>query len=217
MPWPWTRKLTGSDAEVAVRVIRHLQTQAALQQLAMETYNDAMGVAGERMHKGDELFLRGMAAVDSPELAAQYVLPAAEKKVAIAESMVAEHQAFDISDAPKDAIAAYYKQTEFLTVLLARARLQRTCWRDWVDNPSLGLSERMNSLDQAENESMLAAINELNGLIKRAGVSGEPWLSINCAAFNDVRGRIGLPPLTETDFRARFLQGVSGGRARFFE
>ena len=183
----------------------------------METYNDAMAAAASSMFWGDETLVRSLGQVDNPELAVRYMLPACEKKVAVVESMVAEHQAFPIADIPREALAAYDKWTESLSVILARARLQLTCWLDWISNPSSDLSGRIDSLNNAEHESMVAALAELNRLIERAGVSGAPWQSITCAAFNDVRGRIGLPPLAELDFKARQLQGAAGGRGRFFE
>jgi len=217
MWWPFRRRLTGSDATLAIEVIRHLQTQMALQQLAMETYNTALTMAGSEVDKGDEMFVRGTGIVSDPHLGAQYLLPALEKKVDIAEVMQREHRAFQVADRPKKARQAYERWTDLLAVFLARARLQLTCWNDWVDNPSRDVSKRSTALDQAESESMNVAIRELNELIEQAGLSGEPWFSINCAAFNDARNRIGLPPLTETDFRAKFLQGLTGGRPRFFE
>jgi hypothetical protein len=157
-----------------------------------------------------------VAPVSDPHRAATYLLPAAEKKVAIAESMASQHNSYPAPQTPKKALEAYDSWTDFLTVFLARARLQLTCWADWVENPSLDLSQRSTALDQAEDRSMTLAITHLNDLIHRAGISGDAWLSLNCAAFNDVRSRVELPPLTETDFRARFLQGLAGGRPRLF-
>jgi hypothetical protein len=206
MPWPLSNKLRGEDKVQAIRLIRHLQTQYALQQLAMETYNDGLALAAGTMERGDELFDRPKVPFQNPSLVAKYALPAAEKKVAITEEMLSEHQAFDVSGLPKGALKVYGLATELLTVIIARARLQLTCWRDWVDNPSIDVDERMSSLDRAA----------LNSLIERAALLGDPWLAINHEAFNDVRARVGLSPLSAADFRARFLQGMAGGRARFF-
>jgi hypothetical protein len=183
----------------------------------MEIYNTANAKAASSINTGDEVWVRDIVSIVDPGLAEKYLLPAAEKKVNIAETMVAEHQAFYAVQKPKKALEAYDKWADFLAVFLARARLQLASWKDWVDDPSLDLAERSSSLDQAEDSSMTASINVLNDLIKRTGLEGEPWLSINCAAFNDVRSRIGLPPLTEADFRARFYQGLAGERVRFFD
>jgi len=216
MPWPLSRKLRGEDKVQAVRLIGHLQTQIALQQLAMETYNDGLALAAGTIERGDELFNRPGGLLENRSLVAKYALPASEKKVAITEQMLSEHQAFDVSGLPKQALEVYSLATESLTVMIARARLQLTCLRDWVDNPSTDVSKRMSSLDRAEEVTLLAALSALNRLIERAGLVGDPWLAINHEAFNDVRGRIGLSPLSATDFRARLLQGMTGGRARYF-
>lgn len=218
MPWPFSRKLSGKEAASAIDLIRHLQTQSALQQLAMEIYNDGMAMSAGVMARGDELFTRGSATMTDPTLVITHLLPASRRKVEIAEAMIKEHGEFDIAGAPQKAREAYDRQTQFVTVFRARAGLQLTCWRNWVDDPTADVSH-MNSLDLAENQAMTTAIMALNALIGQAGlqVGAEPWLSINCAAFNDVRARVGLDPLTQPDFNARFLQGVAGGRARFFE
>ncbi len=216
MPWLLSRKLRGKDKVQAVRLMRHLQTQIALQQLAMETYNDGYALAAETIERGDEIFNRPKGLFQNPSLVAKYALPASEKKVAITEEMLSEHQAFDVSGLPKQALEVYSLATESLTVIIARARLQLACLRDWVDNPSIDVNERMSSLDGAEEVTVLAAVRALNSLIQHAGLSGDPWLAIVHEVFNDVRGRVGLSPLSATDFRARMLQGMAGGRARFF-
>jgi len=217
MPWPFPSKPSPEDRAVALDVIRHLQTQAALQQLAMETYNTALALASSVAQKGDEVFVRPVGLVSDPARAANYLLPALEKKVAIAEAMTTEHQAFPFPLTPRKAREAYDRCTDFLDVFLARARLQLTCWKLWVDDPSRDLRERLAHLDEAEDQSMTVAIDALNDLIQSAGISAEAWMSLNWAAFNDARSRVGMPPLTKADFRARFSQGIAGGRPRFFE
>ena len=216
MPWPFSNKLRGKDKVQAVRLIRHLQTQIALQQLSMETFNDGLARAAETFEPGDEILNVPKGLFQNPSLVAKYTLPASEKKVAITEEMLSEHQAFDVSGLPKQAAEVYDLATENLTVVIARARLQLTCLRDWVDNPSIDVYQRMSSLDGAERMTFLAAVSALNSLIERAGLSGDPWIAIVHEVFNDVRGRVGLSPLSATDFRARQLQGMAGGRARFF-
>jgi hypothetical protein len=217
MPWPLSKKLRGKDKVQALRLIRHLQAQYALQQLAMETYNDGLALAAGTIERGDEIFDRPRGLFGNPSLAAKYALPASEKKAAITEEMLSEHQAFDVSGLPKQALEVHRLATESLTVTIARARLQLTCWRDWLGNPSIDVEERMSSLDGAEQATFVAAVTALNSLIERAGLSGDPWIAICHEAFNDVRGRVGLSPLSATDFRARQLQGMAGGRARFFD
>lgn len=202
---------------MATQVVRHLQTQMALQQLAKETYDTAMSMAASSVNTSGSVLVRDIAAIVDPDLVDQYLVPATETKVDIIMKMDAEHREFhDVQKADKGH-DAYEEWTKFLTVYLARARLQLECWKEYVGDPSLDLEERINSLDQAEHASMMVSITALNQLIKRAGLEGEPWLTINCAAFNDVRNRIGLPPLPEPEFRARFYKGVAGEPCSFFE
>ena len=170
-----------------------------------------------RCVSGDELFVRGKAKVDDPILVVQHLLPAAERKVEIVETMEVEHGAFHVPTSAKKAATAYGRWSEFITILLARARLQRDCIQEWSTGPFFDFWERSTALDAAEERSMNSAANDLNDLIERAGLAGDPWLSISCEAFNTVRNRIGLAALSETDFRGRFIQGMAGMRPRFFE
>jgi hypothetical protein len=167
--WEPGGELRGEDKAQAVRLIRHLQTQIALQQLAMETYNDGLALAAATIERGDEVFNRPKGSFQNPSLVAKYALPASEEKVAIAEGMLSEHQAFDVSGLPKQALEVYSLATELLTVITARARLQLTCLRDWVDNPSIEIYERMSALDGAEEATLVAAVSALNNLIESAG------------------------------------------------
>ncbi len=215
MPWPFRPKLSRADRDFANGVILHLQTMTAFQQLAMEIYNDAMSSAGGSA--GDEVFVRGRVTLVDPDLVMRHMIPAAERKIAVIEEMQSEHASFDVPESAEIATACYALWTELIAVLLARAELQRDCFRDWIASPALGVSARSTALDLAEEASLNRAINGLNDLIEKAGLVGDPWLSINCAAFNAVRSRNGLPPLEEGEFRDRFVQGMSGGRARFFE
>jgi len=217
MPWPFRRKPSANDLAIAVDTIRHLQTQAARQQFTMEIYNTAMTIALDVKQHGDEVWIRDTAPVSDPHRAATYLLPAAQKKATIAESMASEHYSYPAPQTPKEALQAYNSWTDFLAVFLARARAQLTCWAELLQNPSLDLGQRLTALDQAEDRSLTLAATRLNDLIHYAGISTDAWLSLYCAAFNDVRSRVDLPPFTETDFRAKFLQGLAGGRPRLFE
>ena len=147
----------------------------------------------------------------------QYLVPATETKVDFIKKMDAEHRAFNAIQQANKSHDAYENWTKYLTLFLARSRLQLECWNEYVSDPSLDISERINSLDEAEHASLMVSLMALNQLIKRAGLEGEPWLTINCAAFNDVRNRIELPPLTEPEFRSRFYKGMAGEPTSFFE
>jgi hypothetical protein len=212
----WSAPLDPAERAILLAVIRHLQTQVALQQLTMEIYNDAMALSAQAANFGDEMSPGAKAFLSDPRLVEEHLLPTAMRKVAITESMLEEHTPFNHEDFPGEAIAALDKWSEVLGVMLARARLQLTCINDWLKNLSPVTYERMTSLDQAEFESSGQAINELNGLVRRVGLDRDAWFVVNWGAFNSVRARMGLSPLTRTDFNARMLQGQAGGRARFF-
>ncbi len=217
MPWPLIPKLGQEDREAAEGAIRHLQTMSAFQQLAMETYNDALLKVTGGVSAGDELFVRGKAKADDPILVVQQLLPAAERKIEIVETMDDEHRAFHVPISAKRAATAYARWSDLITILLARARLQRDCIQDWFTDPSFDFWERSTALDAAEERSMNSAVSALNDLIGRAGLAGDSWLSITCQAFNTVRDRIGLAALSDEEFRALFFQGMAGMRPRFFK
>ena len=217
MPWPFSRRLTGKSAEIATQVVRHLQTQVALQQLAKETYDTAMSKAAGSVNMSGSVLVRDIGTIVDPGPVDQYLVPATETKVDFIKKMDAEHRAFNAIQQANKSHDAYESWTKFLTLALARSQLQLECWKDYVSDPSLDLSERINSLDEAEDASLMVSLTALNQLIKRAGLEGEPWLTINCAAFNDVRNRIELPPLTEPEFRSRFYKGMAGEPTSFFE
>jgi hypothetical protein len=92
---------------------------SAFQQLAMESYNDALLKVSASASAGDELFVRGQAKVEDLTLVAQYLLPAAEHKVEILETMEGEHRAFHVPTAAKRSAAAYAGWAEFITTLFA--------------------------------------------------------------------------------------------------
>lgn len=216
MPWRFGSRLR-SDKDAAVAAIQHLQLQGALMQLATETYNGALFNASSIVTPGDELTTRTVAGVSDPVAAVSYVLPAVEKKLAIGQMMLSEHGAFECPVRPPRAAQACQLWSAFLDIFLSRANLQSACWRDWTAQPSLDLTERMTRLDHPENLALTTAVAKLNELIASSGISQDSWFSINCTAFNNARGRVNLPPLSEPDFRARYLQGLAGGRPRFFE
>lgn len=216
MPWPFNRRLRGTDRDLAVALIRHLQVQFAMQQLTMETYNDALAKASTMVDGGDEVLSRGSAVVQSGEAVAKYVLPAAKKKLDIIAQMVAEHGGFRMGNPHPKTAAAYRLWSAALRVVQARAELQFQSMIDFCAGAPLPRGQPLDSLDQEEAQALISATAALNNLIQLAGLDADSWLSINCAAFNNVRNRLGLSSLAESDFQAMYFQGLAGGHPRFF-
>ena len=218
MRWLFNRKLTGKDAAESMQLIRHLQTQMALQHLAMETYNTGLFMAASNVNPGDDVSVRGMATIVDPSFAEKQIVPAAEKKVDIAEAMLEEHQGFQAVQKPEKSQEAYNKWADFAIIHLARARLQLETWKEWVASPSLnvaGLEVRRSSLDQAEHNSMTAALDALNRLGRSLGFLERVPASFT--AFNEVWSRLGLSQLTAPDFEARINGALAGESIRFFD
>ena len=211
----WQPPFTAQETERALELVKHLQRQSAFQQLAMETYNDALAVAAPNANLGDEMTMSHDVALFYRPQVQSHVLPTLEKKLAWVDIMIAEHEQFGRVEAPEAAKEAYDRQTGVLEISLARARLQQTCWLDFLRGT--GGADRITSLDQSEYDAVGVAITTLNKLIAMLGLSRDEWLDIVHSAFNDVRSTVGLSPLSSLDFRARFLEGQAGGRARFFQ
>ena len=92
MGW-FSNRLSGSQKEEALAMVRHLQIILAYQQLAMETYNDAAAIAmGDvKIPYGAELTQRAQFNFSNPTLVAQYVTPAIAKKIEMPEKHVRYH------------------------------------------------------------------------------------------------------------------------------
>ena len=145
-------------------------------------------------------------------------MPAAEKKVDIAEAMLEEHQGFQAVQKPRQSSEAYNKWTDFATTHLARARLQLTTWKEWIADPSLDLvhlAGRQSSLDQAEDKLMTAGLDALNRLGMRLGLGDRVPTSLT--AINEVRSRIGLSQFTETEFQELYHRALAGEQAQFYQ
>ncbi len=183
----------------------------------MEIYNDAMLKASANVSSGDEIFVRGSATVANPVAVSKLLLPAVRRKLEILESMKSEHAAFTVPSDAKQAGMCLTLWTAFVSAAIDRGRLQEHCFEEWLVDPTLDVSARSMSLDRAESVAMNAAIDRLNWFIQKAGYAGDPWLDLNCEAFNRVRGRIGLAPLSREQFGSLFLLNMTGQKTRFFD
>lgn len=114
MPWPFSRRLTGKSAEIATQVVRHLQTQVALQQLAKETYDTAMSKAAGSVNMSGSVLVRDIGTIVDPGPVDQYLVPATETKVDFIKKMDAEHRAFNAIQQANNSHDAYESWTKFL-------------------------------------------------------------------------------------------------------
>jgi hypothetical protein len=216
VPWFLKSGLSGSEKRVALELIRHLQTMYAYQQFAMERVNDAGAVAAGTGTPTDEGLVRPQMLLWQPRAVAEYVLPALQTKLETLALMDKQHRAFFCEPGVGPIRLAYDDFTSLLAIMRERATLQYEGFNAWSKDPSLETD--VSGLDSAESAALNKSVASLNDLIAKAGlrVNEEPWLELNCEAFNAVRGSVGLPPLSGPDFRRRYFGGMAGRPARFF-
>lgn len=213
-PMGWfSRKVPNREKEGALALVRHLQRMLAYQQLAMETYNDAVAsVVGEPPH-GAEVWGHAQTTFSSPVLVAEYVIPALEKKIEILQLMEAQHQKTEHLATAKLA-QPYQAMTSAIRTALDRAQLQYQGFTRWVRSPQTAVD--VTRLDGPEFTAVGRAASALNDLIKRVALTTEEWIEVNREAFNSVRASVELPPLDREAFRSRYFRGLTGERVRFF-
>jgi hypothetical protein len=212
MGW-FSRWLGGNQKEEALTLVRHLQTMLAYQQLAMETYNDALTSVGGVIRQGTGVSVRTVVGFSSPALVAEKVIPALEKKIGILWLMEAKHHLAS-KLATGELWQPYQEMTSAIRALLHRADLQYQRFTKWVQSPQTSLDT--SSLDRAELVAMYSAASALNDLIRRVGLTPEEWMDINKEAFNSVRVSIGLSPLGRDVFRSLYFRNLKGEPVRFF-
>lgn len=212
MGW-FSRELPDSQKEGALVLVRHLQGMLAYQQLAMEIYNDAFAaVVGDPPH-GAEVWAQPKAAFSNPALVSEYIVPALEKKIEILQLMETKHQLASAL-APAKLQLPYQEMTSAIRAMLDRAHLQYHGFTRWVQSPQTAVD--VTRLDEPELLAIDRAINALNDLIKRVGLTPDEWMDLIQEAFNSVRTSLGLVPLDGDVFRSRYFRGLKGERVRFF-
>jgi hypothetical protein len=184
----------------------------------MEIYNEGITKASSStIDPGNEVTVRPIGLILNPELIEAHALPASLQKCQLVESMIWEHEQIAPASLPRECRDSLKLWSELLVVMLARARLQRDCLQDWVNNPGGDMTPRISSLDKLEDAKLDLAMKSLNRLIQVAGLPGEPWLEINRQAFNNVRARLSLGEMSMEEFRNRLSQGMLGIKPRFFQ
>jgi hypothetical protein len=212
MGW-FSRQLPDSQKEGALVLVRHLQGMLAYQQLAMEIHNDAFAAIAGDPPRGAEVWARQKAAFSSPTLVSEYIVPALKKKIEILQLMETKHQLASAL-APAKLQLPYQEMTSAIRVMLDRAHLQYDGFTRWIQSPQTAVDVRR--LDKPELLAIDRAVNALNDLIKRVGLTHDEWMDLNQEVFNSVRTSLGLLPLDRDSFRSRYFRGLKGERVRFF-
>ncbi len=101
-------------------------------------------------------------------------------------------------DCAKNSIKFSHKSAQYITLLFLRC----------LD---------ITKLDNAELEAMDKAIFGVTDSLSELGFDSEDFIKINCAAFNVIRGTIGLSELTTQQFQEIYFAAISGQSARFFK
>jgi len=216
MGW-FSKRLSGSQKEEALVMVRHLQTMLAYQQLAMETYNDAAAIASGRIPHGSELIQLSFY-FSNRALLAQYVIPAVARKIEIFQSIEMKHREVSVL-ATGNLKKPYEKMTAAINAWLERARYQYHVFQQWVSNTQVDLDTldtvRLDKYELAATDRALKALNDL--IFRKIRLTQDEWFDIVQESFNSVRASLKLAPLTKKTFRSRFMQGLSGEQVRFFK
>ena len=210
----WPFRTDPREKGARIPLIRHCQVMLAYQQYAGEVYNKGAAAASGAPADAPSAFQRQAAVFTSPQLVAKYLVPALERKVEIIRLMKEKHrEAIDLSVGSLE--KPYNELTGLIEVMLERALLQFTGFTEWVTDPSLDLN--VTRLDAPELRAIDRSVGALNRVIKKSGVTLGEWMEINGEAFNDVRADAGLSPLSQETFRDRYLGGLEGEGAWFFD
>ena len=210
----WPFRTDPREKSARIPLIRHCQVMLAHQQYAGEVYSKGAAAASDAPTDAPSAFQRQAAVFTSSQLVTKYLVPALERKVEIIRSMKEKHhEAVDLSVGSLE--KAYNELTELIEVMLERALLQFTGFTEWATDQSLDLN--VTRLDVPESTAIDRSVEALNRVIKKSGVTLGEWMEINGEAFNDVRADAGLPPLTQETFRDRYLGGLEGEGAWFFD
>ncbi len=213
MGW-FSNRLSGSQKEEALAMVRHLQTMLVYQQLAMETYNDAIAIVAGKIPYGAEVTHRAHVNFSNPTLVAQYVIPAIAKKIEIFQLMETKHREVSVL-ATANLQKPYQEMTAAINAMLERARYQYQGFQQWVNNPQVDIDTmRLDGYELAAIDRSIKTLNEL--IFKKIRLTRDEWLDIVQEAFNSVRASLKLIPLSKDIFRSQYMRGISGEHVRFF-
>ena len=182
------------------------------QQLSLEIYNDALASVSGALNQ-DEVVSRPLVSLPNPAIVSEYLLPALQRKIEIIRSMEDQHNAAEelVGQDLKNLRPPYEDMKSGIHLMLQRAQLQLKGFTSWIANASDETDTT--SLDGAELQAMDQAIKTLNALtFEKVGLTNGEWMEVNRHAFNDVRGTVGLSPLSQAEFHNRYSRGVGGER-----
>lgn len=179
----------------------------AFQQLAMETYNDALYTSAQAIIAlAAPLEQRSGAMVTETDLVERHVLRAIDEKLLIIDVMRASHAGFPDTLTP-DGRQLYGLFSELLDAMEGRAAVQLDAARVLIER-----GERLDTsiADQAEQIAFVAAVTGQNALIAAQGLEVEEFIGMNHDVFNEVRFWRGLPSLSKEEFNPLFIAALSG-------
>ena len=206
--------LSETEKAEALKLVYHVQLLFAFQQLTMERYNDAITLASG-IQSGDETTRQYYKGQTWTGLVQQHVLPAVTFKLDIIGRMVAAHREIrrpTLSQLTK----AYDTSGAMLAAILRRAEAQQAGWQKWLTDPAMEAVDTP-QFDRDELKALDAAIDSINDVIfKRLKLNPTVFMEINTQATNCVRSTIGLAPLSQDEYAAKYAMGLSGTPVRFY-
>lgn len=209
-------QLAGRKDE-AMLLIRHLQKMLAYQQLSMERYNDAAAMASGIPRGSGMEVQRPLFSVQNRSLITQHMIPALVYKIDLIRSIKEQHEQIAQLVAEENR-QPLEEMSAAIDIMLERANLQYNGFSALEQNSDVDVD--MTSLDQAEVAAVTSAVQGLNSLIEKVGLTvpaSKEWIRINHQVFNEVRAGAGLLPIEEERFGGMYLQGLSGIPVRFFD
>jgi len=215
MNWLFGGKGGSFDRDEALRLVTHLQRMYAGQQLTMEIVNDALALAAQVAMPVNEGLVRPVLPIRDVQAVEEQVLPALAAKAQILEGMASSHAVLPRPTHPA-LREAYDDFTAALAIARQRGDEQFRGFSAWAEDPALDVDSYVSQSDSSEAAAMSRSVGSLNVVIEKLGLSADAWLLVNRTAFNDVRTGWGLAPLSEDEFRTRYLSGLAGQPARFF-
>ena len=210
---PWFFKSKAAKKSAALPLIMHLQKMLAYQQLSMEIYNDALlSVSREPNTSSEAGWQRPTGELSNPAVVSEYLLPALQRKIEIAQSMEDQHNtAAEL--AGKNFSSPYEDMATGIHLMLQRAQLQFDGFTSWIANPSTDINTM--HLDEAESQAVDRALRSLNALVQKV-MTNDEWMEVNRHAMNAVRETVGLSILSHVEFRDLYSRGIGGENIRFY-
>ncbi len=209
------RGLSQEDKAEALKLVQHVQTLFAFQQLTMEAYNDAVVAASTGASLGSELSHGHLEGQSSSLAVSQSILPAVAYKLGIIEEMERRHQAFG-RPTVAPLTKAYDICTGFLGAMRNRAEKQQANWEKWIADPTVD-SVETSFEDRQEAKAADAGINSINDVIfKSLELEFGDFMEINRQATNHVRSTLDLDPLAPDEYGTMYMSGIQGSPVRYF-